>query len=434
MGKSVIKLTRALTHSTIKRIFSRAENKMVVTQRQKRDSKTPASWKELLKSLVRESLGEGRSTILVFIILLPPFFSCNRQNPTAQTNGNSTRINSSVAIGDKVKGLSDSIMVIYQDKKNIYWFGSRGQGVFKYDGKNMLRFTMKDGLVSNDIWGIQEDKSGNIYFDTQEGVSKFDGQTFSTLQESNFSNNDWAAASPDELWFKGNWNKNGAYRYDGEVLYHLEFPKNKLADQLFANSPNMTWSPYGIYSSYKDKTGNTWFGTSNVGIYRCQLQLAYSSRMESNLGWMYEDQLTSVPGGGSFGIRSIFEDKYGKFWFCNTRFRYTIEADDSIADGQRFIRYKREKGIGNFKSAEGKDHIYFLSITEDNNQDLWMVTYNEGVWHYDWKKMTQYPVKDGTKVITLFSIYKDNVGNLWLGTHESGAYKFNGKTFERFRP
>jgi len=36
-------------------------------------------------------------------------------------------------------------------------------------------------------------------------------------------------------------------------------------------------------------------------------------------------------------------------------------------------------------------------------------------------------------IIPQTHIYEDNQDNLWLGTHEEGAYKFNGKTFEKFR-
>jgi len=75
-----------------------------------------------------------------------------------------------------------------------------------------------------------------------------------------------------------------------------------------------------------------------------------------------------------------------------------------------------------------------LSIAKDNNNELWIATYRDGVWLYDGKNISHYSVKDGSKDITLFYIYKDNNGNLWLGTHEAGAYKFNGKTFEKFRP
>ncbi len=69
----------------------------------------------------------------------------------------------------------------------------------------------------------------------------------------------------------------------------------------------------------------------------------------------------------------------------------------------------------------------------DNDNNLWFVTYLDGVWKYDGTKITQYTVQANSKDITLFSIYKDNNGDLWLGTHENGAYKFNGKTFVKFK-
>ena len=67
-------------------------------------------------------------------------------------------------------------MYVFQAKNNDYWFGSDDRGVYRYDGKTIVNFTTKDGLVGNRIRGIQEDKSGNIYFTTYEGISKFDGQ------------------------------------------------------------------------------------------------------------------------------------------------------------------------------------------------------------------------------------------------------------------
>jgi ligand-binding sensor domain-containing protein len=141
-----------------------------------------------------------------------------------------------------------------------------------------------------------------------------------------------------------------------------------------------------------------------------------------------------VPSGGSFGIRSILEDKAGAFWICNTRYRYRVDPKDAPDPGKELIKYKREDGIAELKDLDGADRVYFMSIIEDEKGVLWMASYGSGVWRYDGKTTTHYPIKDGAKVITLFSICKDNRGDLWLGTHEAGAYKFNGKTFEKFKP
>src|SRR6266576_5715511 len=95
-----------------------------------------------------------------------------------QGNGNDQK--APVAKGEIVPELGKSVMYVFQAKNNDYWFGSNDRGVYRYDGKTLVNFTTKVGLVSNRIRGIQEDKSGNIYFTTYEGISKFDGQAFTT--------------------------------------------------------------------------------------------------------------------------------------------------------------------------------------------------------------------------------------------------------------
>jgi hypothetical protein len=70
-------------------------------------------------------------------------------------------------------------------------------------------------LISNRIRGIQEDKSGNVFFTTYEGMSKFDGKAFTTLSGSASSSPmDWKK-QPDDLWFVGAPDTGVVYRYDG---------------------------------------------------------------------------------------------------------------------------------------------------------------------------------------------------------------------------
>ena len=133
-------------------------------------------------------------------------------------------------------------MIVFQDKNNNYWFA--GNGVYRYDGKSLTHFTMKDGLCSNSIRGIQEDKLGNMYFDSGGSISKFDGLKFVTLTitDSNDSKNEWKL-EPDDLWFVGKSKENGTYRYDGKSLYHHEFPKHELEEEFNTRYPNASFSP-----------------------------------------------------------------------------------------------------------------------------------------------------------------------------------------------
>lgn len=371
--------------------------------------------------------------MFVFFSFLTALFtsSCGEQ-PTA-VNGDTVLSRQALlppesgrVTGDTVVALDPRIFVVFQDRDHHYWFGSDGQGVYRYDGKHLLHFTTRQGLCNDSIREIQQDEKGAIFFTTRRGISRFDGHRFTTLPvvKMNSPAEGWRL-HPDDLWFRAEDGKKGPCRYDGQSLYQLEFPRHSMEEDYYARFPNNAWSPYDIYCIYKDHRGMMWFGTSNFGICR------YDGR---SLSWMYEDHLQFVPGGGSFGIRSILEDAKGKFWFCNTHYRYTVSPAVKTGEGKSLLSYKKEKGIEGFKAPDGADDIYYLSIVEDDKGNLWMVTYAQGVWQYDGKQMKQYRIQREGKDMTSYSIYQDRSGGLWVGTHEAGVYKFNGKEFEQFKP
>lgn len=324
-------------------------------------------------------------------------------------------------LGKAATDLGSKVTVIFQDSKQHYWFGGGQEGVYRYDGDDLVLFSIRDGLCSHSVVGIQEDEEGNIYFDTTEGISKFDGRNLQTLQpvKSEPPEEGWKL-KPGDLWFRMGWDKNGPYRYDGEVLYELEFPQIARADEFRAKFPNADWTPYGIYTLYQDSKGVVWFGTAALGACRFD---------GDSISWLYEQQLTETPAGGAFGIRSIIEDEDGLFWFCNSRFRYEISPE---ASEDSLTQYKRKAGVAASKESGTVEFPYFMSMESDDNGNLWMVTYDEGVWRYDGEKLIHYPVQFEDKNVLLFSIYKDKQGALWLGSHEAGVFKFNGKKFERF--
>ncbi|MEO1258678.1 MAG: two-component regulator propeller domain-containing protein [Bacteroidota bacterium] len=352
--------------------------------------------------------------IFLFGILLL-FISCKGQPSPTQKTAQTTKI----AIGAIAPKLPEQIWCIHQDQKNNYWFGSNGEGAFRYDGKQLIQLTKKEGMAANQIRGIQEDKSGHIFFDTPQGVSKFDGNSLTTLHPSFSEENKWKS-HPDDLWFKGNGDVNGVYRYDGKTLSHLKFPEYDLEKAFGVEMAESPYSPYGVYSIYKDGGGTLWFGTLAAGVYR----------FDGNSLWISEKELTVLDDGRAPGIRSIIEDKDGNFWLSNILSRYRMFKNNPT--GQ--INYEKLQGIQPSEGADDMAFPYFMSaVTDDKNKDLWMVTYNDGVWKYDGKKLVNYQIFNGTQQAFLFSIYKDNQGVLWLGTQNAGLQKFNGTTFEEFR-
>ena len=362
--------------------------------------------------------------IILGYTLLLVFDSCKGQNSSINNDNQEVKRNFD-AKGDTLYSLGKHIMVVYQDKNNIYWFGSNGEGVYRYDDKNIIHYTTKHGLCNNNIRSIEEDKTGNMYFNTDGGISKFNGDTFETLlpvKNDPFQN--WKL-QPDDLWFKAPQDSGILYRYDGKELFRLKFPKTKEGEEFMrkfprAQFPSMTFNPYDVYTIYKDKNGSIWFGTSSLGACR------YDGN--SWIWFSYEELSFQDP---SYGMRSILEDKNGKFWFSNTVNRFSFISNKNPDTG---ITLQKEIGITETATNNNGAIKFYLTATEDNSGDLWFVTYKSGVWRYNGKNLKQYILKDDDKPITLFSVYKDNAGLLWIGTHENGVYKFNGENFERFKP
>ncbi|MFT5052889.1 MAG: ligand-binding sensor domain-containing protein, partial [Chlamydiales bacterium] len=216
--------------------------------------------------------------------------------------------------GQVVAEIDPRIWCIHQGRNGDYWFGSNGNGAYRYDGQQVTHYTRADGLSGHQVRDIEEDSEGNVFISTNSGVTKFDGKQFTALDlvESPPTEEGWVL-DPDDVWLVFDPGHDGICRYDGERLYHLKLSESPAEAVHRARYPDVDLSPSGVYSIYKDRRGHLWFGTANVGLCRYDGQA---------LSWMYEEHLTTTPDGGAFGIRSIYEDRSGDFWVTNTRHRF----------------------------------------------------------------------------------------------------------------
>jgi hypothetical protein len=330
-------------------------------------------------------------------------------------------------LGEVVQELSDALWIVFEDSQGRHWFGSESQGVYRWDGKTLVRYTTRDGLADDHIRQILEDDSGNLFFATNGGISKFDGRSFSTLVPDTSRPHDWKL-EPGDLWFNDVWfngERGGPFRYDGRSLVHLDFPRIALEGEHHAKFWTAPSSPGSVYSILRDSRGSLWFGLAACGVCR------YDGK---SFTWITEDELTELDSGPSFGVRGLIEDKDGKFWLSNLLHRYDVPPNGATASSTAEAAYTREPGPVDWNGGDEPGNAYFMSGLRDRDGVAWMATYGAGVWRYDGKDLTHFPVLDGGQPITLFFIHEDQGGMLWLGTQANGAWRFNGRTFERFRP
>lgn len=348
--------------------------------------------------------------------------SCNGH--TGVQTGSSERKKDSALRGDTAYHPGNNIMVIYQDSENRYWFGSWRDGLYRYDGKSTVHYTTRDGLPDNRIEEIREDHRGNIYVNTSKGIGRYSDDRFVGLPEPAGDDTGWTL-HPDDVWFKSTKHPTCLYRFDGKRLHRLRLPKTELGEAYIAGHPGSP-DPYAVYTVYRDRNGHIWAGTAVLGAVR------YNGR---SFDWISEQDVTEIHDGPSNGVRSVIEDKEGNFWF-NTNYKYKMQDNPAFPGSIRHQGgfYSRIKSIGSLDGKRDGETDEYLSVAKDDDQNLWFATYRHGVWKYDGKAVTHYPVQVNGMDIHLFCIYKDKVGILWLGTPDHGAFKFNGRTFEQFNP
>ena len=360
----------------------------------------------------------------IFFLLLPLLFftSCNGQVKTDLPNSNiyASTLNSSGKLKIiKTQGSSeyDNIHCGLQDKAGNLWFGSTGEGVYRYDGKLFKQFTIQDGLNSNTVWTMLEDKKGNIWFGTDKGLCKYDGNKIKrisiSLNSSSLTNysanktltstNEVFSIMQDQneiLWFG---TTEGVVCYDGKNF------TNFLDNHTIINDSSLTLK--SVQCMLEDKKRNIWFGSGpmafeGIGLYNGKSIIKLKPRNEE---W----------------IRQITENKDGNILF-NTRKSGAISYD-----GKDFSNVPKP---ANLISSE---LFYFLV---DNSGNYWFgsdygsnsnIT-DGGLWKFDGKTHTQFNKKDGLSNTVVSFILEDTKRNLWVGTRNNGLYRYDGKTFTIF--
>jgi ligand-binding sensor domain-containing protein len=360
--------------------------------------------------------------MIYLILILTLNFSCVENKSNELKTDNLELVKTLKA--DTLK-FTSGISSIFQDSNGNYWLGSLQEGVAVYNGKTFVYFNSKDGLTDNQIHSIQEDKEGVIWFNTQKGVSSYDGKRIKNFTDvgSERSQNNFQMQSNEplqgkwmktdkDLWFEAGI-KEGVYRFDGKKLIYLAFPPHKVLnpyDNLFA-----------VTDISKGKNNMIWFGTY-AGVF------GYNG---SDFSIINDETLGFDRKIEPLHIRSILEDSKGRLWIGNNGIGILLKDGDSIINFSKKnnLIHPNSKRNGD-KSPQGTlEHVF--TIAEDNKGNIWFGDRDTGIWKYDGEAMKHYTIKDGLTNDFALSIYKDKNGELWFGMADGSIYKFNGQTFEK---
>ena len=293
------------------------------------------------------------------------------------------------------------------DSNGNLWFSTRGKGVFIYNDAGFVNLTAADGLCDNDITCIAEDRAGNIWFGTTNGLCRFDGQSFS----------------------------------------HLAIPQSDTSS-LWLDKVYPVVNPNQVMSVLEDRNGDLWIGTNGAGVYRYDGQ--HFTQYLSDIGMVYEDgQYHNI-------VLSIIEDLEGDLWFSSlshggvsrydgNTFTHFVEnlSDDFIrvvfCDSKGIIwigTHGNHKGgldrlEGNtitafYKTDDGFPHNNVCWIYEDPKGFFWMGSGTSDLSHFDGNTFKPFRANDGQTFHNIHFVVGDSTENIWFGGRE-GLWRYDGK-------
>lgn len=265
-------------------------------------------------------------------------------------------------------------------------------------------YSVMDGLVSNTVWCIGQDKKGYMWFGTKNGISRFDGYQFKAYQlnkknHGSLGNNfvfDIEEFDSKTFWIA---TQGGIYILDLIRENFSKFPQT--GDE-------------SIYDILKDRRGNVWIATKSKGIYwynpKTKRLKNYSTRSAS--GRLSSDH-----------IRKISEDSSGRIWIGT--FGQGIDVLDPV--NNTISRYRTN--TSNLSSN------FILTLYADKQGNVWVGTFSGGlnVWQKDSGQFRTFKKSDGNSVNDdiVRAIYQPSPDKLYIGTEKGlnilrlSDYKFS---------
>lgn len=319
-------------------------------------------------------------------------------------------------------------------------------------------FEVEDGLSQNMVYAILQDQQGFMWFGTQDGLNRYDGETFKIYKK---STNDPHAIESNAI-FSLMQDQHGIIwvgTLNGVSLYNPIYDRFTHFDSKTSDGQNID----GIIREIKeDNDGNIWLVDSNKGIF------CFSTDKKLRLY-----SITSNRTGNQISVRKIVFDNFGNLWIATDQdgiyqlniktgeiSQYLFEDNHVISpiydlyllNAETLLIGTQNKGVQVFSltthafsplyetGLDGKP-LFVRHIFRDESENLWFGT-ESGVYIYNLqtKKIISlkhvyndpYSISDNA----IYSLYQDRQGGMWIGTYFGGVNYFTESyaQFEKFYP
>lgn len=258
-------------------------------------------------------------------------------------------------------GLPDkTFLSIVEDHSGALWFAS-DNGLCKFDGEKFTIYTEEQGLPDTDITSLSIDKEGNLWIGTFEGgISVYNGDSFANfgVEQGLVHKTVWDILEDKDgvMWIA---TRGGLSRFDGTQLMNF-YEEQGLTDNKLSRL-------------YQDSRGNLLIGTWGGGL--VVIRKNKLQKLNSKAAFEEEDPLfehfTTTNGLSNDVVYTILEDEDDNI-VLGTNIGLTI-LKGGILDNFEI----GSEGVENFNEKRGyaiKDVSNNFSMTKDWEGKLWMGT------------------------------------------------------------
>lgn len=308
-------------------------------------------------------------------------------------------------------GLShNAVYSITQDKTGFMWFATQ-DGLNKYDGYNItvFKFNPTDSLSlpNNNVSKVFEDKDGNIWVGTWGGgLCRFDPiQERFIIYKYNPSNSSSISFNRVPVIFQSRSGDLWIGTAGGGLNKYLK-DKDAFETYKHFNDENNSLSNNRIWDITEDKSGNLWIGTDE-GLNKFNPSTKVFSRFTPNLP--------------SKRVRSLLITGNNEFYVGGETGLYLFNETNN-----EFIKRPL--------SQRQDDQDIVNAIYEDREGRIWAGTYGNGLYLKTNGEFENY-VNNPNNPLSLRSndvrcIFEDNSSTIWVGTRGNGISKYNPSTIK----
>lgn len=312
-------------------------------------------------------------------------------------------------------------------------FSSVEYGIFEH-------YTTKDGLVSNRIFSISQDRNGFIWIGTDFGLERFDGKSFKHHRKQEYS----LFSREDFLFVHAL--PNGRVTAGGYYGLFVEYDP--------VNDTFRDVKPQEYEESFYKETMEIYLNEGKQYAYSSSGAYTYDPETES-----YTSENPLFKASKNLFVRSMYVDKKDRYWLGSMDsmliFNHNGEKELCfIPKGEAcsFVRtmiplndslllvasQSAEVWIFNINDTQIKDPIIvktpfdcITNIVRDESGRFWIATDAHGLWYTD-DFLSANPLFVNLKpfnasldeALKIYCIMKDNQGDIWFGTQNSGIWRY----------